>query len=611
MGYVKYTDSPKVDETVGFILETCSDDGVFKNPYTVEKIVIYYIEKNAHRNERVIETEQCRPELEKAYENLQEIIQKDPSQDNLGRLIALKNKMKETGTTIKLFYSDAKVVMQTASSPVWVEGSKSIVNITDNKNKKIEGKFLFLWLPKDTREGTYLIRWEWKNTKDGKIRSAEKLFTLYPAEQKINSIYRKFVPREKYNLLFDRYIPPLYRIKTTPNDITPEVLVKLNKSIAQSLLELDDLAVGLIDLLNPTFIPNGFLPVMARFFNIELKSSSPTAWRNQIKHALPLFKKKGTLEGLKQALDKVGIRLLKLTNLWQVISPYTWVDGFVINRDNSSNNEMIGYLSKRPINKDEYFEVDIKSTETDYFTLPSNIVQLQDLVVPEPRIAVIWNGLARNPPIELFKGDVIRIRYKYNRMPDDVRNIENYIINLPLADQRDERKIKYPLKNWNVKLIEEDDPLFNLLIPERYSFQNPVAFGKIRTTFLYSEKAFNMDTYNGSLYNSNNPCDMDKDFVDQCSAGQSSKFNVHLEFDQIADDKIREAREVIEDFSPFHAVLHNMKISSHLTDFVLPPVERIKNEVKNKNVGDKIGCTEAVYCQIRYKDGRTENGRLA
>lgn len=587
MEYVKYTDSPKVDDTVGFVLETYGDDGLLRNPYLIEKATVFYIEKNAHRNDRALTMHELSPDLEEVFE---------------GNLEARKR----LGKPKVYSYTNAVQVMETRPIPIWREGQQN------NGLSNIEpGKFMLFWMPKDMREGSYLIRWYWKNTKDGKTRSTEKLFTLHPSEQALNSIYRKFVPREKYNFLFDLYIPPMYRVKTSPNDITPEVLVKLNKSVAQCLLELDDLAVGLIDILNPTYIPEGFLPVMANLFNLELRSNNPAAWRNQIKHALPLYKKKGTLEGLTEALDKAGIRLLKLTNLWQVISPYTWTDGFVVDKDVFSN-DLIGYLSRKPM-ADAELQVSLKSAETDeYFDLPSHMVTLQEVMIPEAKMGVIWNGAVQEPPIELFKGDVLKIRYNYNKIPDDARTMESYIESLPLADQRDETKVKYPIKNWNVKLIEEDDPFFTLLIPERHPFFSPVTFGKIRTTFLYSEKAFNMDTFNGSLYNSNNPCDMDKDFVDPCSGGQSSKFNVHLEFDQVNNEKVKEAKEIITDYSPFHAILHNMKVSSRATEFITSPTERIKSEVKHKEKqqGDKVSATDTVYCQIRYKDGRVENGRI-
>lgn len=572
-------DSPKTDDNIGFTLETYSDEGVFKNPYTVEQVIIYHIERSSRGNERFIEVEEWET-----------------------------NELSRSKKRPKVIYcSDAKIVLETLK-PLWKAGNKNlIVNLIDNK-KIVEGKFLLFWQPKGMREGTYLVSWSWRNKENGPLQTGQRLFTLYPAAEKINSIYRHFAPREKYNFLFDKYIPQMYRTKTTTEDITPETLVKFNKAIAQFFLDLDDLAVGLVDLISPTFIPDGFLPALANFFNLQLVSSSVAAWRNQVKNVMPLYKKKGTLNGLKEALDKSGIRLLKLTNLWQVISPYTWTDGFVVGKD--TQDGVLGYLSRKPLNQD--VEVSIKSVEkNEYFILPSSIITLQEVLVPEPKIAVIWRGDAQQEPINLFKGDVVKVKYRYNKIPEDAKTIENYIQNLPLADQRDETKIVYPLKNWNVKLIEEDDPLFDLLIPERNSFHSPVTFGKIRTTFLYSEKAFNMDTYNGSLYNSNNPCDMDKDFVDPCSGGQSSKFNVHLEFEKVSDEKIEEAKETIIDYSPFHAVLHNMKISSRTTEFVVP-IEKIRSEIKSKNsnTGDNIKCFEAIYCQVMYKDGRTENGRL-
>jgi hypothetical protein len=164
-----------------------------------------------------------------------------------------------------------------------------------------------------------------------------------------------------------------------------------------------------------------------------------------------------------------------------------------------------------------------------------------------------------------------------------------------------------------VRLIEEDDLLFDVLVPERHSFANPVTFGKIRTTFLYSERVYNMDTYNGSLYNSTNPCDMDKDFSDSCSGGQSSKFNIYLEMEGISNDKIKEIRETIIDYSPFHAILHGMKMSIKINDLILPPSEKLNNKVHIKEGpknSEKVESGEAIYCKIKYTDGNILEGRM-
>jgi phage tail P2-like protein len=523
--------------------------------------------------------------------------------------------MVQTAKINKIRYSEAKPVMRT-TSPIWtVDGkARKIVQVKNKDKNDVPGKFLFYWQPTTKmREGTYFIRWEWRLSEKAKPKHDRKLFTLYPSEEKVNSVYSKFVPREKYNFLMDKYIPPMYHTATTPNDITPEVLVKFNRAVAQCFLELDDLAVGLIDLLSPTYTPVNMLPLLANFFHVDLKSQSSAVWRNQIKNAIPLYKEKGTFEGLRKALDNIDVMLHKLTNLWQVVSPYTWTDGFVVDKDIKEG--LIGYLTKQPLDYEEPdFEISLKSEDEDYILLPKTIIKLEETYVPESRIAVIWAGDTSDPPIELFQGDILRIRYKYNEIPEDSRSVENYIRNLPLADSRDEGKTKLPLKNWNVKLIEEDDPLFSLLISEKHPFADNVVFGKIRTTFLYSEKAFNMDTYNGSLFNSNNPCHMDKDFVDNCTGGQSSKFNVYLELKEMSDDKIREIKDTITDYSPFHAILHSININYKITDLVVPPLEKIKINVNNgskPNSVDKVECNDAIYFQVKYKDGRQENGRLA
>ncbi len=617
MAQTKYNDFPKLDDVVIFDLETYDERGVLASPHTIERIVIYYVETNSSHtpNERLLEEKYYNPDLQQVHDSLQAQIRNNPTEENVKSLVQLKKRMEETAKVNRLYYTNARVVMST-TPPIWTEDGKvrKVSSLADKDNKAVPGKFLFYWKPQGMREGTYFIRWDWKPTVNSKVKSAEKIFTLHPSERKINSQYGKFVPREKYNFLMDQYIPQMYRVQTTTNDMTPDVLVRLNRAVAQGFLELDDLAVGLIDLIDPNFAPEGLLPIFANFFNLELKSRSSVAWRNQIKNAIPLYKEKGTFNGLKKALDNAGVKLHRLTNLWQVVSPYTWTDGFVADKD--TKDGLLGYLSKRPIDIEEPdFEVCLKTENHGYVVLPKVVIQLQETQVPEPRIAVIWNGSTYETPIELFQGDVVRIRYKYKEIPDGSRTLEEYIRSLPLADQRDESKIKFPLKNWNVKLIEEDDPLFDLLVQERHPFVDPVVFGKIRTTFLYSEKAFNMDTYNGSLFNSTSPCDMDKDFIDSCSGGQSSKFNVYVELDEVNDEKIREIKDTITDYSPFHAILHSLKINHKITDLVLPPIEKIRTNIRQGSSGsqsvDKVECKDAIYCQIKYKDGRVENGRLA
>jgi phage tail P2-like protein len=607
MGRKKYTDSPTTNDTIIFDLNTENDDGMFVDPFSVEKVVIFYLEKNTNVNNKKIEKKFYNPDLQKNYEEQKTIVSNFPTLENIKILKDLKTKLEITASTSQLYYKEAQFAMSTPS-PLWtIDGKvRNIVNFIDPNKNNIPGRFFFAWLPQDNmREGTYIIRWEWKLEEKGKIKSAEKIFTIVADSKELKHSNLSLPPRDKYDFLLTKYIPAMYFVKTKPNDLTPYVIEKLNKSVSQGFLEIEDMAIKLFTLLDPDCIKTNFLPLLANTFGLTLRSDDTDAWRNQIRGVLGLYKKKGTINGLKQALDKAGITFLKLTNLWQVISNCNWTDGFLIDKDVNLDTQIIGYLTKKPINND--LTVEIRSNGK-YVTLPKDIISLQEVQAPETKTAVIWEGGNTSPQISLIKDDVIRIKYQYSNISDS--NIEKYIDTLSLADQRDETKIKYPFKNWNIKLIEEDDPLFDLLITERNPFYNPIIFGKIRTTFLYSEKVFNMDTYNGSLYNSNNPCDINKDFIDACHGGRSSKFNIYLEFDNVSDEKIKEAKEIIIDYSPFHAILHNIIISSKTTDYVLPPIESIKTDIKKGKSKEKVTFGETISCKIKYKDGREIEGTL-
>jgi hypothetical protein len=606
MGFKKYTDSPTVTDTILFNLNTENDDGIDADPFSVEKVSIFYLEKKTNNNTRKIEKKFYNTDLQKQYEEWKEITVNDPYLNNINILRDIKTKLDKTATSTDIYYKEAQFVMSTLP-PIWTADGKvrNIVNFVDKNKKPIPGMFSFAWLPKDMREGDYVIRWEWRNVEKGKIRSSEKIFSISPSQEVSSGL--NLVYRDKYDLLLRKYIPAMYFVKTKPNDLTPNILGKLNKTIGQCFLEIEDMASNLFTLSDVDRINTKFLPLLANNLGLNLRSDSTDAWRNQIRFASRLYKKKGTYEGLKQALDKAGVTLLKLTNLWQVVSRCNWTDGFLIDKDINLDTQIIGYLTKKPINDD--ITVDIRSSDSsEYLSLPKDIVSFQEVQAPETKTAIVWQGGNIDPQIPLIKGDLLRIKYQYDKISDSDATVEKYIEELSLADQRDELKVKYPLKNWNIKLIEEDDPLFNLLITERNPFYSSVVFGKIRTTFLYSEKVFNMDTYNGSLYNSNNPCDIDKDFIDTCDGGRSSKFNIYLEFDNVTDDKIKEAKEIIIDYSPFHAILHNIIISSKISDYVLPPVELIKSDIKETKNKEKVSFGEAIKCKIKYKDGRELEG---
>ena len=117
-----------------------------------------------------------------------------------------------------------------------------------------------------------------------------------------------------------------------------------------------------------------------------------------------------------------------------------------------------------------------------------------------------WLGNSNPNPITLNPGDRLQVLYEYRPITSMFeQQIENYIRTLPLADQRDETQQDYPLKNWNVRVIEYDDPLFDLVVPTRYPFINPLIFGNVRTEFPYSENMYDSEEYNGGKRAFNKP----------------------------------------------------------------------------------------------------------
>jgi hypothetical protein len=152
------------------------------------------------------------------------------------------------------------------------------------------------------------------------------------------------------------------------------------------------------------------------------------------------------------------------------------------------------------------------------------------------------------------------------------------------SDPRDQ---EYPVKNWNVRVIEEDDIMFDLVIPTRQPYHVPVIFGQIRTEFGFSENIYNMDEYNGSTRDSTDPCDIDKDFFDCCSACLSSKFNLDLGIQDLSNDRLVETLRILEEYKPFHAVLHYMNFSGTIEEFLFignEEVETLVRFVQDENV---------------------------
>lgn len=539
----RIAEQPNVNDDILFELETPDADGLLADPIQINRVVIYEIRADYKSNKSIEKRKLGNPQIEVKLRDIRREVCQNPTEDNRAKFIEAKKKLEASSIEHAFYYQEAFPVYTIGSSdnPVWNSGNQSLLKQNET------GQFEFIWSKTDRREGHYMIYWEWQFR--DQILHDRQFFWISSDRTVVKTVQKyRYTPEDKYDMLIKKYMPKMYQCKIKSTDLTADILRKLNKTVATGFTMLEDMAGQLADMTDPNLTHESLLPAMANFSNLRLYSADPMRWRRQIRRSIPLNKKKGTLPGLQEALDQAGIRLIKFTKLWQVTSEYIWTDGFVITEDMQT---IIGVLSKVPLGE---LEVTIKSHETT--KIPNNYVSIVDQ-------NVFWI----NEDVSLFKGDVVLIRYKIREIPPDRRQIEDYIQNLSLHDQRDEKDQEYPLKNWNSRVIEDDDPLFDRVIANRHPFANQTVFGKIRTSFLYSEKVFNMDSYNGSLRDSNDPKDIDKDFLDHCSYCQTSKFNIDIEIDELNDDRIAEAKQIIQEYTPFHSMLHLLTITITVNDF--------------------------------------------
>jgi len=202
--------------------------------------------------------------------------------------------------------------------------------------------------------------------------------------------------------------------------------------LADGFTFLEDLVNQSVDLLDANAIHERLILYLANNFNLILRSNDPTLWRRQIKSAIPLFKQKGTLIGLQQALAQAAITFNSWTQLWQITSPYTWQEGFTVTEDQTEFE--LAKVVYDLTDFDLYYRADGASTYTTLVAATyAEIVYDSDDYVHLLR----WKSTA---PIDLEDGDIIRVIYKLR--PISNPTYETYIRSLPLADQRDETQVK-------------------------------------------------------------------------------------------------------------------------------------------------------------------------
>ncbi len=567
------TENPTIADTVYLEFETPNAEGCFaSNPYKVDRVVIYFVERNfAAQNDFRFDTTTTNTEKELAAQAAQAVACSSPTEENILAAQTARAEADAAASPSTFYYNEAKAVATfgTADFPAWLSTDTDnaiLTNVEEDADGNSQyGHFSMEWNPLGMREGDYFVCWTWTPNPAGDSLSNYKYFGLQGATQLTTAIPTHFTVPTKYPMLLERYLPEMFKMYLSDDDLTPEVLESYHAAVGRQFTDLENLANQIVDLTDANSTNETFLPILASMYGVRLKSEDPTLWRRQIKEAVPLYKRKGTYGGLKDALASVGITLDKVTKLWQVVSQYTWEESFKAT-EGQTNFE----LEKVALAVDlDNFELSLRLAGADEYVAQSDSDVSFSTV--NGVTTMTWLG------DDLAEGDILRVLYQYAEVPGPTeQTIENYVRTLPCADQRDETDQLYPLKNWNVRLIEEDDPLFSVVITNRYPFHEPIIWGKVRTEFPFSENVYNMEEYNGSTRDSLDPCDIDKTFKDECSYCQGSKITVDVEIENISDHRMTEALDTIRDNVPFHAVVHQINFSGGVTDIIHPPVETIE-----------------------------------
>lgn len=532
---------PTVSDQVLIRITTVDSDGVPITPYKVSKVTIWFIER-------------------------------DFTVNKVGTVDLVID-----GETVTTYYKDAIPVQVYGdlANPAWLSTDPDTALITkvdeDDEGNPLVGNFDVQWNPEIGREGDYVVCWSWEAFPAADEQANYLTFILYSDTFATTSIPTHATVPHKYEILLDRYLPDFLKdTQLARDDQTYDVLRRFNNSVAQGFTTIEDLVNQILDLQDANVISEAFLPYLANFFRHRLWSSDSLLWRRQIKRAVPLYKMKGTEGGLREALDSAGIKLQRLVRLWQVVSKSTWQEAFEV--DPGEFEFLLAKTAILPPDPLNYVLYLRPVGESDYIELSLDYVSFS---VVDGVTKMTWVGhLLSVDPIALSPGDIVRIIYEI-AVPAD-QSIEDYIRTLPLADTRDETTFIYPLKNWNVRVIEEDDPLFSVIIPARHPYRLPVVWGQVRTEFAYSEKIYNMEEYNGSIRDSIDPCDIDRTFVDVCSDCQSSKISVTLEIETLDNDRVSEAEQIINEFIPFHTELQVVSYTGAINEFSVTPLEDIE-----------------------------------
>lgn len=568
-----YYQNPKVTDTVVFDLYTPDAKCCFSSdPFEVVSIVVYFVERNFVNDSSSFTKNQINNnDLQVKYlEAKQKVCEFPDNKDYATNLKIIERKiLAEASSQFNKIEFDNLLPVEvygSAANPVWFASkSDSILEkVTDANSDIVFGHFRFKFKKDGLRDGDYFITWKWRPNVSMQTLSSNIYFSLYPNVSKYIAPNNLETNKNKYPNLLNKYLPDVYKNKLSGTDLSPEVLEKFNNACGDSFAYLENLANKISLLIDSNLIPEYFLAYLGNFYRLAFKSNDPVRWRRQIAKAIPNFKSKGTLKGLESVLGDAGIVLKKYNSLYQVYSKHTWNDVFYPIDDQITFN-----LSKisQPIN-DKNFAVYLREESGSFEEQPLSSISIETI---DNSSILTWLGK------KLKSGYTLKVLYQYKSIKDNMEQVlEDYTRSLPLADLRNDLEILYPPKNWNAKVISEDDLFFNEIIPTKNAFHDLIVFGKIRTEFPYSENVYNMDEYNGSLRDSNYPCDIDKNFLDPCDGYATTLYNLDLEIENLNSERIQEVFNILKEFTPFHSILHSLNYSGYFETINLPPEENVE-----------------------------------
>jgi hypothetical protein len=504
------------------------------------------------------------------------------------------------------YYKEATPVEMLGSElfPAWLSTDQEKTLIV--KDDCSEGFFNYTWDPSGRREGDYFICYTWTPYAGASALSSHEKFYLNGSTLLNTSIPSHQTVAGKYEELLERYLPEMFKTLISDDDRTPDVLDNFNKSVAKGFTFLEDLTNQMVDLFDANVINESLLSYLGNTLDLKFKSSDPTLWRRQIKEAVPLFKKKGSMQAMRESFSQAGMKLLRLVNHWQIKSPYFYIDSFFYNPEMKGSFTLTKIILNHVGGERDYLPKAflLKSISKNEIELDFNE---SFRISQDNPLQLTW----KSNQYVLGMDDIVRVEYYYKEPANEKeRNLEKYIKSLPLADDRDEYNIlkdsqvfrQYPLKNWNVRLIREDDPFIGLILVEHHPFHEDLIFGKIRTEFPYSENVYNMEEYNGSTRDSKNPCDIDKDFIDPCSYCRSGKFDVDLEIERLSSDRLLEVKDIITENAPFHSVLKTINIFGNNSEFVTPPVEEYEILITHNYLESSIAGGENIFNRNKFME---------